>query len=364
MEKYIASLKDLIAETSRNSFKLNESAKNGDPKACFQMGMVYLLGINTAIDFKKAKLHFSSQSLLNDHDSQRMLGFLSELDGDYSSAFMSYAKAAGSAVDDLENSYIEKVIQERETLRDWLNKWKLPTRVLNNAITTILKDYTKGGDKREKACIEVAAICQDVTSCINAAQILSESGDYSDAMLWLKYGEVESNNPVYQKIESKLNEISSSINFSDVLEVIEIEECSLLSGIDIAGLFAPARNALNEISTRCSRLWRKEVMPKIETIKNKWEKEEKNRIKKAEDDRRHALKQAELMELEEKTRKKKRRDKKISITLLILFLPMFLASIFADMSIGSRIIALIFFTILPLLLVRWIVIKVVDFFNK
>lgn len=360
MNKYITSLKDLIAETSRNSFKLNESAKNGDPKACFQMGMIYLLGINTAIDFKKAKLHFSSQSLLNDHDSQRILGFLSELDGDYSSAFMSYAKAAGSEVDDLENSYIEKVIQEREALRDWLNKWKLPTRVLNNAITTILKDYTNGGDKREKACIEVAAICQDVTSCINAAQILSESGDYSDAMQWLKYGEVESNNPVYQKIESKLNEISSSINFSDVLEVIEIEECSLLSGIDIAGLFAPAKNALNEISTRCSRLWRKEVMPKIETIKNKWDKEEKNRIKKEEDDRRHALKQAELMELEEK----KRRDKRISIILLILFLPLILACIFADMDIGSRIIALIFVIILPFLFARWIVIKVVDFFNK
>lgn len=35
MDKYITSLKDLIAETFRNSFKLNESAKNGDPKACF-----------------------------------------------------------------------------------------------------------------------------------------------------------------------------------------------------------------------------------------------------------------------------------------------------------------------------------------
>lgn len=55
MDKYITSLKDLIAETFRNSFKLNESAKKGDSKACFQMGMVYLLGINTAIDFKKAK---------------------------------------------------------------------------------------------------------------------------------------------------------------------------------------------------------------------------------------------------------------------------------------------------------------------
>ena len=32
MEKYITSLKDLIAETFRNSFKLNEMRKMGTPK--------------------------------------------------------------------------------------------------------------------------------------------------------------------------------------------------------------------------------------------------------------------------------------------------------------------------------------------
>lgn len=155
MDKYITSLKDLIAETFRNSFKLNESAKNGDPKACFQMGMVYLLGITTAIDFKKAKLQFSSQSLLNDHDAQRMLGFLSELDGDYSAAFMYYAKAAGGVVDGSDDSYIENVKQERETLRGWLNKWNFPVRVLNNAITTILEDYAKGGEKKRKLVLKL-----------------------------------------------------------------------------------------------------------------------------------------------------------------------------------------------------------------
>lgn len=331
MEKYITSLKDLIAETSRNSFKLNESAKNGDPKACFQMGMVYLLGINTAIDFKKAKLHFSSQSLLNDHDSQRILGFLSELDGDYSSAFMSYAKAACSAVDDLENSYIEKVIQEREILRDWLNKWKLPTRVLNNAITSILKDYTKGGDKREKSIIEIAAICQDPSSCVIAAQIMSDSGDYSDALQWLQFGEVDSNNPLYQKIESKLKENSSSIHFSNVLEVIEIEGYSLLSSIDIAGIFAVARNELNEISTRCSRLWRKEVMPKIETIKNKWEKEEKERIRKEKEEKRNAL----LQEKEEEESRKKRKKLIIKHSIIIILLFIFGASDYKELEVSN-----------------------------
>lgn len=56
-------------------------------------------------------------------------------------------------------------------------------------------------------------------------------------------------------------------------------------------------------------------MPKIESIKSIWKKEEKNRIKKEEEDRQRALKQAELLELEEKIRKKKRRDKIINIKL-------------------------------------------------
>lgn len=363
MEKYITSLKDLIAETFRNSFKLNESAKNGDPKACFQMGMVYLLGISTAIDFKKAKLQFSSQSLLNDHDAQRMLGFLSELDGDYSAAFMYYAKAAGGVVDGSDDSYIENVKQERETLRGWLNKWNFPVRVLNNAITTILEDYAKGGEKKEKACFEIAAICQDAVSCITVARILMGSGDYSNAMQWLQYGAVEKNNPMYQMIQSKIYENSRFINLSNVLEIIEIDGCSLLSNIDIAANFAPARNALNGISVRCSKLWRKEVMPKIESIKSIWKKEEKNRIKKEEEDRQRALKQAELLELEEKIRKKKRRDKIINIILSILFLPYVWIGVSANMDFVSTFLGLMLFA-LPFLAVRWIVIKVLDYFNK
>lgn len=363
MDKYITSLKDLIAETFRNSFKLNESAKKGDSKACFQMGMVYLLGINTAIDFKKAKLQFSSQSLLNDHDAQRMLGFLSELDGDYSAAFMYYAKAAGGVVDGSDDSYIENVKQERETLRGWLNKWNFPVRVLNNAITTILEDYAKGGEKKEKACFEIAAICQDAVSCITVARILMGSGDYSDAMQWLQYGAVEKNNPMYQMIQSKIYENSRFINLSNVLEIIEIDGCSLLSNIDIAANFAPARNALNGISVRCSKLWRKEVMPKIESIKSIWKKEEKNRIKKEEEDRQRALKQAELLELEEKIRKKKRRDKIINIILSILFLPYVWIGVSANMDFVSTFLGLMLFA-LPFLAVRWIVIKVLDYFNK
>lgn len=292
-----------------------------------------------------------------------MLGFLSELDGDYSAAFMYYAKAAGGVVDGSDDSYIENVKQERETLRGWLNKWNFPVRVLNNAITTILEDYAKGGEKKEKACFEIAAICQDAVSCITVARILMGSGDYSDAMQWLQYGAVEKNNPMYQMIQSKIYENSRFINLSNVLEIIEIDGCSLLSNIDIAANFAPARNALNGISVRCSKLWRKEVMPKIESIKSIWKKEEKNRIKKEEEDRQRALKQAELLELEEKIRKKKRRDKIINIILSILFLPYVWIGVSANMDFVSTFLVLMLFA-LPFLAVRWIVIKVLDYFNK
>lgn len=178
------------------------------------------------------------------------------------------------------------------------------------------------------------------------------SGDYSNALKWLQYGAVEKNNPMYQMIQSKLNETSSLINLSNVLEVIEIDGCSLLSSIDIAGIFAPARNTLNEKSVRCSELWRKEVMPKIESIKSIWKKEEKNRIKKEEED-----------ELEEKIRKKKRRDKIIDIILTILFLPYVWIGVSANMDFVSTFLGLMLFA-LPFLAVRWIVIKVLDYFNK
>lgn len=231
------------------------------------------------------------------------------------------------------------------------------------AVITILEDYAKGGEKKEKACFEIAAICQDAVSCITVARILMGSGDYSDAMQWLQYGAVEKNNPMYQMIQSKIYENSRFINLSNVLEIIEIDGCSLLSNIDIAANFAPARNALNGISVRCSKLWRKEVMPKIESIKSIWKKEEKNRIKKEEEDRQRALKQAELLELEEKIRKKKRRDKIINIILSILFLPYVWIGVSANMDFVSTFLGLMLFA-LPFLAVRWIVIKVLDYFNK
>lgn len=324
MEKYITSLKDLIAQVSKNSNKINDGAKNSDPKSCFQMGMVYLLGVNTTIDFEKAEQNFANQSLVGNSDAHCMLGLLFELEGDYSSAFKNYAIAAEGSIEGYDNSYIEKVMQGRENLRDLLNKWKLPVRVLNNAITSVLNDYIKGGSLKEASSIKIAAICRDTPSCIIAAKLLCDSEDYSSAMQWLQIGNVGKDNSTYQILEDKLREMRTSINFSNVLEVIEIEGTSLLSSIDISSVFAPAMKALSNISAQCSKLWSKEVVPKIDTIKKKWEKEEKGRMKKEEDDKRHALNQAEALrqaeEAEEEDRKKKKRMIIYTIAIIVTFL--------------------------------------------
>ena len=309
MGKYITTLKELIAQVSRNSYDINERAKKNDPESCFQMGMVYLLGINTAIDFKKAGRYFADKSLVGDSDAHCLLGLLYELAGDYSSAFNNYALAAGGAIDGNDYSYIEKVTQGREYLQNLLNKWKLPVRVLNNTMTSVLNDYKKGGKLKEKSSIKIAAICKDIPSCIIAAKMLFDSKDYSSGMQWLHFGNIAPNNPLYQMTEEKLRESNCSIEFSNVLEVIEIEDYSLLSDIDIFTIFAPAGNSLKEISIYCSRLWNKEVMLKVDKIKNKWEKEEKSNKEREKAELNALLKQQKA----EEARKKKNKKRKIII---------------------------------------------------
>ena len=48
MNKYITSVKDLVLETLSNFSIIKTSADKGDASSCFKMGMIHLLGINTA----------------------------------------------------------------------------------------------------------------------------------------------------------------------------------------------------------------------------------------------------------------------------------------------------------------------------
>ena len=110
MAKYVTSIKELVVQAMTNLSKIKKSAEKGDPKACFQMGMLHLLGIDTPIDFTKAAQYFGDQSLTGDPDTSRLLGFIAEYKGRYSSAFHNFAKASGN---DYQQSYIDNVIKER-----------------------------------------------------------------------------------------------------------------------------------------------------------------------------------------------------------------------------------------------------------
>ena len=76
MAKNISSVKDLVIQTITNGSEIETKAKNNDAEACFQMGMTYLLGASSSIDFKKATTYFGNQSLANNFDANRLLGFI------------------------------------------------------------------------------------------------------------------------------------------------------------------------------------------------------------------------------------------------------------------------------------------------
>lgn len=90
MDKYITSVKDLVIEALSNFSIIKTSADKGDASSCFKMGMIHMLGIDTAVDFKKAVKYFGNQSLVDNHDANRLLAFIAELEGNFSQAFHYY----------------------------------------------------------------------------------------------------------------------------------------------------------------------------------------------------------------------------------------------------------------------------------
>ena len=63
MEEYVTNIKDLVLQVLENGSEIKAKAESGDALYCFQMGMIFLLGIDTPIDYKKAKYYFESNSL-------------------------------------------------------------------------------------------------------------------------------------------------------------------------------------------------------------------------------------------------------------------------------------------------------------
>lgn len=281
MDTYITNIKDLVIQFMTNGKEMEAKAKEGDFVSCFQMGMVHLLGIKASIDLKKASEFFSNQSLADDVEAKRMLGFIAEFDGNYSLAFENYANAAGN---NTKLVYIEKVIKERNNLQSLLKELDLPI-VLNGEITTILTDYVRGGKFKIDASLKIATICDDQPSCILAAQNLCEINDYYSANMWLRNGNVPHDNPLYAFIQKNLENNQNGFDLPVIMEIIDIEGNKILSDSKTIP-YTNTKKICDEISSSNKSLWFETITQMIDTIKaeeacRKKEEEERRKIKEA-----------------------------------------------------------------------------------
>lgn len=267
MEKYITSLKDLVIQVMTNGAEIKDKAEKGDAKSCFQIGMIYLLGVGTSIDFKKSSVFLGNQSLSGNSDAHRLLGFIAECEGQYSQAFSYYAKAGKG-----NGRYVNKVFEERSNFLKFLKEFGLSGIVLNKEITSMLNDCIAGGIKSLDAKRKLAYICEDETTCLEVAQSEYDEGDFSSAMDWLLRGKVAQNNTLYIDVEKKLSNTRRLLAESKIAEVIEIEGGSLFAANKDEFHYDELKAACEVASSVCINNW----YEKIPLIVN----EETSRIKK------------------------------------------------------------------------------------
>ena len=248
MEKYITSIKDLVYDVLTNQIVDDESTSS------FQYGIVYLLGINTPIDFTKASQFFSRPSLKKDPDANRLLGFIEECQGNYSSAFKNYALAVEKSGEKQESSYIQNVIKGRECLQKSFKKFNLPL-TLNDQITKLLNDCNKGTAKSKlNSKIVVASLCEDELSCIEVAQELFEAGDLYSARMILKRGNVNSSNTLYDEIDKLVSESKETIKSTKQL-IVDLEYDSILPNYDKSLSIARIKKECDDCSKACIKEW-------------------------------------------------------------------------------------------------------------
>lgn len=274
MEKYITSIKDLVIESMRNDSQIQYQANVGKPEGCFKKGMIYLLGINTPIDFKKATQHFSNQSLANNQDANCLLGLIAEFEGNFSQAFHYYERIEKNEKD----SYLDKVIKGRNKLQNYLKKLDLPITI-NKEISAISGDYTKGNASKVGACIKIAAICNDEQSCLEAATCFYDSNDYISAVQWLKKGNIGLDNPLYVAIKKTMEKSKDALLHSKEMKVIDLEDDSLLSSDDPTPFLNKVKKECEEASMKSSIEWKDKNRKHIGTlIRIQKEQEENERL--------------------------------------------------------------------------------------
>lgn len=325
MAKYITSIRDLMIQANNNISDIKTKAKDGDPKACFQMGMIHLLGIKTPVDFKKASSFLENPSLADDPDACRLLGFIGECEGNYSAAFKNFVQAAGSKS---KLPYINKVYEERSNLQGFFKKLVLPNTVLNKEITAIINEYIKGDKTKVDACIKLASICDDETICLEVAQSLYDVEDYYSAKRWLNKGNITNTNDLFISIENKLSDSKESLK-RPVLQVIDINGISLLDDSNTASSYSEVKQICNEIAATCKQSWIEDVSVLIEKIGKRLDEEEKERIKRQKEDKAARSKKQKseenkafleaLLEAEARRNKRKKQILLGAIALTVIF---------------------------------------------
>jgi hypothetical protein len=302
MAKNISSIRDLIILANNNISDIKTKAKDGDPEACFQIGMIHLLGIKTPIDFKKASSFLENQSLADDPDACRLLGFIGECESDYSAAFKNYANAAGSKS---KLPYLNKVFEERNNLQGFFKKLVLPNAMFNKEITAIINDYIKGGESKVDASIKLATLCNDEITCLEAAHSLYDVGDLYSAKRWLQMGNVANTNELFITINNKLSDSKKSFKLPDVLQVIDIEGNAFLANSNSYSSIAGVKPICDDVAVKCKKTWMEEIPLLTSKIKARLDEEEKER-KRQQKEEEAALKKKQKDE--EAARKKKQKD--------------------------------------------------------
>lgn len=269
MKFQVPSIYSMVKQARTNYAEIQNQAVNGDATSCFQMGMIHLLGINTPIDYKKAKYYFGNPSLADSIDTTRLLGFIAECEGEFSLAFQYYSKIKH----DVKDTYLDRVSKGRTGLNDFLQKLNLPT-TFNKEISAILSDYSKGKASQVGACVKIAAICHDEHTCLMAAKSLFDTGDYISAIEWLKKGNIGTDHTLYVAINEMFEKSQKALIQSKEMQVIDLVGDSLLSIEDPTPFLKKIKKSCEEASIKSSNEWKKLNKKRIDAIIKKQEEQE------------------------------------------------------------------------------------------
>lgn len=298
MDKYITSVKDFVIQAMTLGSVIERKANGGDPEACFQMGMIHLLGIDKPVSYRMAISFFDRDVLKDNPDATRLLGFIAECEGNYSLAFKYFSKASEIDNDRANDSYLLSVAKERKKLIDYFNKLVLPKAVINEEISKILSNYKK--DKIE-TCSQIATLCNDEQTCLEVANSVYNKGDNFGALMWLQKGKIDIKNPLYESIGKKAGEFEKMFMNSNTIQVVKLEENSLLSKFDPDVLYADVKKTCDKIADESQKQWKDKISKIVDPIIRKHKDEE-----------------YELALIEEEEEDKKKRKRKRLIVLAIM----------------------------------------------